>query len=75
MIPDATQHTVMLVVPAVAEARGRMVPLFLEATQRKAVRTVVAAMRNNSQVIEIQAVGIGVRNRRSPTVSGGADAI
>ena len=50
-------------------------PLFLEATQLKTVRTVMAVLRADPIVVEVQEVGIGARNRRRPNVPAGADGI
>ena len=50
-------------------------PLFLEATQRKAERTAVAALRMEPAVAEVQVAGIGTRNGRRPTEPVDADAI
>ena len=47
--------------------------LFLEATQRKTVPTVVAVIRADSSKMEIQAVGIGICEGRRPAESAGAD--
>lgn len=47
--------------------------LFQEATQLKTVPTVVAVIRADSSKMEIQAVGIGIREGRRPAESAGAD--
>ena len=47
----------------------------MEATQLKAVRTVIVVIRVDPAVIEVQEVGIGTRNRRRPTVPVAADVI
>jgi hypothetical protein len=49
-------------------------PLFLEATQQKTVRTVTVVRRIELGGVESQVVGIGVHNRRRPTVPAVADA-
>ncbi len=71
---------------AVAVARGRthrvfcwsfhcrFFFLFLEATQRKTVRTAIVVLRADPTVAEAQEVGIGARNRRRPAVPVAADA-
>ncbi len=76
MVANAPQRTVSIGVAAVAVARGcPAAPLFLEATQLKAVRTAAAVLRIEPAVVEAQVVGIGTRNGRRPAVSAVADGI
>ncbi len=47
----------------------------LEATQLKAVRTVVEILRDDPGVVEVQVVGIAARSGRRPTEPVDADVI
>ncbi len=47
--------------------------LFLEATQRKTVRTAVESLRDDPGAVEVQVVGIAARSGRRPAVPVAAD--
>ncbi len=70
-VADAIPRTVSFVISGVAEARG--LSLFLEATQRKTVRTVVAILRSEPGGVEVQEADNGAGHRRRPTVPVVAD--
>ena len=75
VVADAKQCTVALGASGVAEARGRAASLFLEATQRKTVRTVIEALWADTAVVEVQAAGIASRRERRPDVPVVTDVI